>query len=96
MGQLVRRLYAQLPLPGAVAERDAERKRDAEGRLTLGFTRIADPALTYTVQGSVDLVEWTPVASFTSATLPAGPQLVTDTALPGDGPRRFLRLSVTR
>ncbi len=70
--------------------------RDAEGRLTLGFTTIADPALTYTVQGSVDLIDWTTVSSFTSATLPAGLQLVTDTAIPGDGPRRFLRLSVTR
>lgn len=72
--------------------------RNAEGFLTLAFTSIADPALTYRVLGSDTLApdSWAPVFSETGATLGAGPQLVTDDKPFTAQPSRFLRLSVTR
>jgi fibronectin-binding autotransporter adhesin len=59
-------------------------------QLQLAFTRVADPYLTYTVQGSSDLVTWSDLWSSTNA---AGPVTVTDT-VPA-APRRFLRLKVS-
>ena len=67
------------------------------GFLTLAFTSIADPALTYTVLGTSDLTgAWTSVFSATGATLGAAAQVIPDTTLLSAGPRRFLRLQVTR
>jgi autotransporter-associated beta strand protein len=58
--------------------------------LSVSFTRVADPYLTYTVQGSSDLVIWTDLWTSTAI---SGPVTVTD-SLPAT-PRRFLRLKVT-
>ncbi|MCB1130773.1 MAG: hypothetical protein KDN05_06555 [Verrucomicrobiae bacterium] len=66
-------------------------------RLTLGFHRIADPALTYTVEadGNSALSNWTPIWSSTGSSNTAGPVTVMDDSLIGDQPKRFLRLRVT-
>jgi autotransporter-associated beta strand protein len=65
--------------------------------LTLTYTRIADGALTYTVEGSNDLVTWSTVATAnnpsTGAQNTAGPVTITDTV--SLTTRRFLRLKVT-
>lgn len=65
----------------------------ATGRLTLTFTRIADPALTYAVEASTDLKTWTPVSVSTGAANVAGVVTVTDTDSAAVG--RFLRLLVS-
>lgn len=64
-------------------------------RLALDFTRIADPALTYTVEASSDLAAWTPVWTSTGAQNLAGPVAVADAADLASNPRRFLRLKIT-
>ncbi len=65
-------------------------------RLALDFTRIADPALTYTVEASVNLTDWTTIWSSTGAGNVAGPVTITDTVvLEPATPRRFLRLRVS-
>lgn len=71
------------------------------GRLALSFQRIADPALTYTVQVSSDLAgAWTTLAvagnPSTGAANVAGLVTVTDSVSAAAQPRRFLRLVVTR
>lgn len=71
------------------------------GRLAISFQRIADPALTYTVQVANDLAgTWTTLAvagnPSTGAANVAGLVTVTDTASASAQPRRFLRLVVTR
>lgn len=72
---------------------------DGQGRLALSFTRIADPAITYTVQVSADLAAWQTLAvagnPSTGAANVAGPVTVTDTD-PAGAARRFLRLLVAR
>ncbi len=70
------------------------------GHLTLTYTRIADPALVYTVQGLDDLGgAWATVSAgnnpSTGVNNTAGAVIVTDTATIGGQPRRFLRLQVT-
>jgi fibronectin-binding autotransporter adhesin len=66
--------------------------------LALTYTRIADPSLTYTVEGSNDLVTWTTVSTSnnpsTGAANLAGPVTVTDTVSTVGTPRRFLRMKV--
>ena len=65
-------------------------------RLTLTFTRIADPSLTYTVQASNNLTPpWTDIWSSTGAANTAGSITVPDTEAISANPRRFLRLSVS-
>lgn len=69
--------------------------------LTLTYARVADETLTYTVEGSNDLVTWTTVAGAnnpsTGAQNVAGPVVVTDTvSITGASVRRFLRLKVSR
>jgi autotransporter-associated beta strand protein len=64
--------------------------------LILGFSRIADPALIYTVEASPDLVTWGPIWTSTGAQNVAGPVTVPDTSAIGSSPRRFLRLNITR
>ncbi|MBC8010709.1 MAG: hypothetical protein H7067_11515 [Burkholderiales bacterium] len=69
----------------------------AAGKLTLTFTRIADPALTYTVRGSSDLTAvWseTPVLTSTGAGNTAGSVTAEDSVAITAQPRRFLRLEV--
>jgi autotransporter-associated beta strand protein len=65
--------------------------------LTLTYTRIADTTLTYTVEGSNDLVTWSTVATANNpsagAQNVAGPVTVTDTVSLTN--RRFLRLKVS-
>ena len=65
--------------------------------LTLTYTRVADSTLTYTVEGSSDLVTWSAVSTAnnpsTGAQNLAGQVTVTDTAAPTS--RRFLRLKVS-
>ena len=63
--------------------------------LTLTFNRIADPALTYTVEASDDLVAWTSILTSTGGENVAGPVVVTDSETVEDHGRRFLRLQVT-
>jgi autotransporter-associated beta strand protein len=65
----------------------------ASNRLTLTFNRIADPALTYTVQASSDLTAWSDIFTSTGGSNTAGPVVVTDTQ--DLTARRFLRLVVT-
>jgi hypothetical protein len=66
-------------------------------RLTLSFTRIADPALTYMVWASSDLVDWgvSPVWSSSGPENVDGPFTFTDEIDLFASPRRFLRLQVT-
>ena len=64
--------------------------------LALSFTRIADPALVYTVQAAADPAStWSEVWSSTAADNTAGPVTVVDPAAFSGNPRRFLRLRVT-
>jgi hypothetical protein len=70
------------------------------GMLTLSFPRIADPALTYTVEASDDLGgSWAPVAASgnpsTGADNVAGNITMIDTAELATHPRRFLRLRIS-
>jgi autotransporter-associated beta strand protein len=67
--------------------------------LALTYTRIADPSLTYTVEGSSDLTgAWSPVVvagnPSTGADNVAGSVTITDTVSISSG-KRFLRLKVT-
>jgi hypothetical protein len=67
--------------------------------LSLTYTRIADPALTYTVQATSDLTGvWTTVAvagnPSTGSANVAGSVTITDT-VPITSGKRFLRLQVT-
>ncbi|AHF94546.1 hypothetical protein OPIT5_20175 [Opitutaceae bacterium TAV5] len=66
-------------------------------RLALTFTRIADPALTYTVEATDDLVsgEWTPVFTSTDTENTAGSYTAEDADLISAHARRFLRLVVS-
>lgn len=65
--------------------------------LTLTYTRIADTSLTYTVEGTSDLVTWTPIATSTGSQNIAGQVTVEDTVSIATAPgRRFLRLKVSR
>lgn len=66
------------------------------GHLRLTFSRVADPALSYTVQGSGDLVTWADIWSSTGAGNTAGPVGVTDSEALDTARRRFLRLKVSR
>jgi hypothetical protein len=70
---------------------------DAQGmHLTLTFTRVADPALIYRVEASVDLVEWTSIWVSTGAENLDGQVDVTDpTVVLQTQPVRFLRLNVS-
>jgi hypothetical protein len=79
---------------GAVA--GALGKTDAGLRPTLTFPRIADPALTYTVEAadSPEQASWTAIWTSTGASNTAGSVTVPDTELVSDHPKRFLRLKV--
>jgi hypothetical protein len=71
--------------------------KTADGlRLTLTFDRIADPALTYTVEAadSPDQAVWTAIWTSTGASNTAGSVTIPDTELISAHPRRFLRLKV--
>ncbi len=63
--------------------------------LRLSFARVADPALTYVVQGSADLAAWNDLWSSTGSANIAGPLTVSDPSALSDFARRFLRLRVT-
>ncbi len=66
-------------------------------KLTLAFQRIADPAITYAVEASTDLVTWepTPIWTSTGAQNVSGPVTVTDTVDLSTIPCRFLRLRIS-
>ncbi len=64
------------------------------GFLTLTFSHIDDPSLTYVVEVSTDLSVWVPAQTYTGLTS-AGTITYTDTATLGATTRRFLRLSVS-
>lgn len=73
--------------------------RSGANRLTLTFTRIGDPALTYTVRGADALgSSGTQTTLYTSSGAGNTPAAVTaeDTVTIGSQPRRFLRLEVSR
>jgi hypothetical protein len=63
--------------------------------LTLTFSRIADPALTYSVVGSLDLVNWQSVWTSSGAQNVAGTVIVTDTSSFSSNPGRFLELQIS-
>jgi hypothetical protein len=64
--------------------------------LTLTFNRIADPALTYTVEEASDLSDtWTTVWTSTGASNTAGSVTVQDAVAIGQQSKRFLRLKVS-
>lgn len=69
-------------------------------RLTLTYKSVADPLLTYTVQGVND-ISGTPawgngtIQTTTGVANTSGTQTVTDSQLLSASPRRFLRLNVT-
>jgi hypothetical protein len=69
----------------------------APSKLQLTFQRIADPALTYSVEAASDLATWdpTPIWTSTGAQNVAGPVTVTDSADIAATPHRFLRLRIT-
>lgn len=78
----------QSSTPGAVLGRSGD-------FLTLSFSHIADPDLTYFIEASETLSgAWTPVHTFPPFGT-AGPTTYTDTVAVGSGGRRFLRLSVS-
>jgi len=72
--------------------------KTADGlHLTLTFTRIADPALTYAVEAADSPAQatWSAVWTSTGASNVAGPVTVPDPELISAHPKRFLRLKVT-
>ncbi len=75
---------------GAVLEADA-----ADDRLVLTFNRIADPDLTYTVQGSNDLGNWSDIWTSTGSANVSGPITVRDIVNLSTYPGRALRLKVS-
>ena len=64
-------------------------------RLTLSFTRIADPALAYTVLASGDLQGWSAIWNSTAAQNIAGTVIVPDPELSSEHSQRFLRLEIS-
>lgn len=70
----------------------------AATNLEFTFERVADPALTYEVWASNDLVNWggAPIWSSTGAQNTEGEITVTDPAPISENPRRFLQLRVRR
>ena len=66
--------------------------------LTLGFSRVADPALRYVVEAADGLAgPWTPIWESSGTANTAGPVTVTDPMAMGGGrTARFLRLRVER
>ncbi|MFT4175257.1 MAG: autotransporter-associated beta strand repeat-containing protein [Luteolibacter sp.] len=64
-----------------------------DNALQITFPRIADPDLTYTVQGSSDLINWSTIWSSSGSSNVEGTVTVSDTVTGAD--RRFLRLCVT-
>ena len=63
--------------------------------LQIVFNRIADAALTYTVQGSDDLATWTDLWTSTGSANVTGPVTVSDPEALSASARRFLRLRVS-
>lgn len=59
---------------------------------SLGFHRIADPDLTYEVQASTNLLQWTPVWTSQGTGNTYGPVAIPD--LESNGSKRFFRLKV--
>lgn len=84
--------YALGTNPSSAASVSTPSLQSTGTNLQLSFTRLSDPYLTYTVQGSSDLLSWSDVWSGSGV---AGPITVTDTAGLAVNPRRFLRLRVT-
>lgn len=71
--------------------------RSTDGRrLSISFSRIADPALVYRVEACGDLASWSEIWSSTGLSNVAGPVTIEDTAETTAHPARFLRLNVTR
>jgi len=81
-GNPVSALSAPRPLPQV----------SADNMLEITFLR-AGPGLTYTVQASSDLINWSEIL-YTPVAV-GGTQVVSDTANLADNPRRFLRLRVS-
>lgn len=68
------------------------------GRLVMGFSCIADPALTYTVEAASSLAfrDWSPIWSSTGSENIAGHVDVPDAVLLNAEAERYLRLKVSR
>ena len=65
-------------------------------RLTLGFTPGDTTGITYTIEASSDLSDWSDVSDITGLLTPGQPYIHTDSTDLGTGtPRRFLRLRVS-
>ena len=63
--------------------------------LTLTFNRFADPALTYSVLASTDLVTWQSIWTSSGSQNVSGPVTVTDSSSLSTNPARFLELQVS-
>lgn len=89
--------YALGDDPQSAASASLPTYQVSSGHLELGFSRIADPALIYTVEAasSLTLKDWTSIWSSTGANNLAGHVDVTDSALLNAMPERFLRLKVS-
>ena len=70
--------------------------RFTAGRLALRFDRLADPALTYTVEAGDTPAALLPIWSSTGAENTAGPVTIDDLPEAVGRPKRFLRLRVSQ
>lgn len=100
LANLLEYALGSAPRDGAVSARPAVAVADETGggrRLILGFTRIADPALTYEVEAA-DAVAgpWTVIWTSNGAANKAGPLTVQDSQIIAASGIRFLRLRVRR
>lgn len=90
--------YALGTVPNSSASRPNVESQISALKLQMTFGRVADPALTYEVWVSTDLVDWgsAPVWSSSGSENTPGEVTFTDSVNITETPRRFLRLRVTR
>jgi autotransporter-associated beta strand protein len=67
----------------------------ANNTLTLTFNRIADPALSYSVLASTDLIKWQPIWTSSGSQNVPGSVTVTDGTSPSTSPAGFLELQIS-
>jgi hypothetical protein len=67
----------------------------ANNALTLTFSRIADPALTYSVLASPNLINWRSIWTSSGAQNGSGPITVTDGSSLSTNPAGFLELQIS-
>jgi autotransporter-associated beta strand protein len=87
--------YALDRSPNSVDAEGAVLMDTSADRLILQFVRVADPDLTYVVEGADSLAEWTAIWSSTGQQNTAGPVTVQDSVPFSSQTFRLLRLRVT-